>query len=159
MITTILQYELKQLLRKRVGWALLLFILLGGGYAIAYGWLNYQHYRTQIDEVQQKQAETYAELAPKYDTLTQLGDQAPERLNSLATPSWLIAVPPIFHLVTWFIECTWPWGNAINKLPINAFNCTAMSICRNWRKSTTPNSFWPGILTSALYWFICCPCW
>ncbi|MBK9491199.1 MAG: hypothetical protein IPO07_22240 [Haliscomenobacter sp.] len=86
MITTILQYELKQLLRKRVGWALLLFILLGGGYAIAYGWLNYQHYRTQIDEVQQKQAETYAELAHKYDTLTQLGDQAPERLKSFGDP-------------------------------------------------------------------------
>ena len=86
MITTILQYELKQLLRKRVGGALLLFIILGGGYAIAYGWLNYQHYRAQIDEVQQKQAETYAELAPKYDTLTQLGDQAPERLKDYGDP-------------------------------------------------------------------------
>lgn len=86
MITTILQYELKQLLRKRVGWALFLFILLGGGYAIAYGWLNYQHYCAQIDEVQQKQTETYAELAPKYDTLTQLGDQAPERLKEYGDP-------------------------------------------------------------------------
>lgn len=86
MITTILQYELKQLLRKRVGWALFLFILLGGGYAIAYGWLNYQHYRAQIDEVQQKQTETYAELAPKYDTLTQMGDQAPERLKDYGDP-------------------------------------------------------------------------
>ncbi|HOY20400.1 MAG TPA: ABC transporter permease subunit [Haliscomenobacter sp.] len=86
MITTILQYELKQLLRKRVLWALLLFVLLGGGYAIGYGWLNYQHYHAQIKEVQQKQAETYAELAPKYDTLTQLGDQAPERLKDYGNP-------------------------------------------------------------------------
>jgi ABC-2 type transport system permease protein len=81
MARTIFQYEFKQLLRNKVLWGMALFLVLCSAYAIGYGWRDYQQFSNQISEVQQKQAETYQKLLPRYDSLSKLGEKAPQALK------------------------------------------------------------------------------
>jgi ABC-2 type transport system permease protein len=82
MVKTIFQYEFKQLLRSKALWGVVIFLTLCSAYAIGYGWRDYQQFSAQIEAVQQKQLETYQKLLPRYDSLSALGEKAPQALKN-----------------------------------------------------------------------------